>query len=103
MSKLDDDEIRRIYREVAGTDLASPALSADIRDEEHQRTAIAKSIALMAQRCHPTVLISMLVVALAFLADEHNVDREHLIRLLRDARQRQVLEMTGTGAPIIAE
>ena len=93
MSKLTDDELRRIYREVADVNLASPDLRHEIRDEVTQREMIARTIAHLHTKTQPMVLIVQLVAALAFLCDEHRVNREHVVGVFREAQQRRALEM----------
>jgi hypothetical protein len=88
-----DENLKRIYREIAGT---NPTLdTVNLADEEGQRVLCAKAIAALMERTHPLVLMSMLVVGLGYLADTHNVNREHLAQLLREARQTMPLQMGG--------
>lgn len=87
-------ELMRIYREIAGT---TPSVdNTTLVDEEQQRVLIAKTMQALMQRTHPMVMLSMLVVALGFMSDQHNVDREHLCKLLREARQTMPLIMEAT-------
>jgi hypothetical protein len=80
-----NDELKRIYREIAGTNPSMANVS--LMDEEDQRVFIAKTMQQLMLRTHPMVLMTMLIVALGYMSDEHNVDREHLVKLLREARQ----------------
>ncbi len=73
------DELKRIYREIAGV---NPSLAnVPLMDEEDQRVFIAKTLQALMTRTHPMVLMTMLIVALGYLSDEHSVDREHLVKL----------------------
>ncbi len=84
-----DDELKRIYREIAGV---NPGVaSMQLGDEEAQRVLIAKAMQQLMLRTHPMVMMTMLVIALGYMADEHSVDREHLCKLLREARQTMTL------------
>lgn len=85
------EQLERIYREVSGV---NPGNRFDLRDEEQQRIMIAKAMQVLMQRTDPLVMMSMLVVALGFMADEHNVNRGHLCDLLREARQNLPVEVT---------
>lgn len=86
-----DDELKRIYRELAGV---NPTFGQNLMDEETQRVFISKTLAQLMQRTHPMVMMTMMVVALGYMADEHGVNREHLITVLREARQTMTLAAT---------
>lgn len=89
MDPKSNDELQRIYREIAG---ATPSVgNITLLDEEQQRVFIAKTMQALMQRTHPMVLMTMLVVALGYMSDEHSVDREHLCKLLREAKQTMTL------------
>lgn len=85
-----DAELRRIYREIAG---ANPTVNIPVLDEEQQRVFIAKTLHALMERTHPMVLMTMLVIALGYMADTHNINREHLTKLLGEARQTMPLVM----------
>lgn len=93
-----DANLQRIYREIAGENPQLTGNSHNVADEEQQRVLIAKTMQALMQRTDPMVLMSMLVVALGYMSDSHNVNREHLCQLLREARQTMPLEYTTGGA-----
>lgn len=84
-----DEALKRIYREIAGVNPSMAKVS--LADEEQQRILIAKTMQQLMLRTEPLTLMTMLVVALGYMSDEHNVDREHLCKLLREARQTMTL------------
>ena len=86
-----DAELQRIYREIAGTNPSFEGVTAG--DEEQQRVLIAKTMGELMKRTNPMVMMTMLVVALGYMADTHNVNREHLAQLVREARQTMPLVM----------
>lgn len=88
-------QLQQLYREISGV---NPGANFQLNDEEGQRILIAKVMQSLMQRTDPIVLMTMLVVALGFMSDEHNVNRQHLADLLLQAKQRHTYEMTGTLA-----
>lgn len=92
-----NDDMNRIYTRLLGESPdASPALRRALRDERGQREFIAKTIERMSRITDPLVLISMLVVGAAYLADEHSVSRDQLARVLLEARQSHAVELVTT-------
>lgn len=90
------EQLERIYREIAGV---NPNFDANVRDEEQQRVLIAKVMQQLMAVTDPMVMMSMLVVCLGFMSDEHNVNRQHLADLLLEAKQRHAMEIVGNIAP----
>jgi hypothetical protein len=88
-----NEELQRIYREIAGT---TPSLdNIALVDEEQQRVFIAKMLKACMDRTHPMVMMTMMCIALGYMADEHNVGREHLCSVLREAKQTMTLQAGG--------
>jgi hypothetical protein len=89
-----DEELRQIHKRIVS---AHRGAETETRDEEQQRVLISKVIQGLMTRTDPMTLMSMLVVALAFMADEHGVNRDHLVSLLREAKQRHALVIGGVA------
>lgn len=85
-------ELQRIYREIAGS--APSVGNIKLEDEEQQRVLIAKMLQQLMLRTHPMVMMTMMCVALGYMADEYGVGREHLCNVLRSAQQTMPLVAT---------
>lgn len=87
---MNDAELERIYKQIAGK---SPTRSD--YSEQKQRELIAGTIKAMSDRTEPAVLMSMMVVALAFMCDQHSVSREVISKALLSTTQPGVLVSGG--------
>lgn len=83
-----DEELRRIHSQIVS---AHKGAERETKDEEGQRVFIARALQQLMTSTDPLTLMSMLVVALAFMCDEEGIDKDHVVKLFREAKQRHAL------------
>jgi hypothetical protein len=88
--KISEQELNRIYQQIAGKNPTRADIS-----EQQQRELIAGTFKAMIERTEPAVMMSMTVVALAFMCDQFGVKREVVSQALLTTTQPGVLVSNG--------